>query len=569
MAQKDKTRSAFDKYGWFIFALLIVFEYLIFRSFVVNEIAPFYPTSHDQTSYLQMTYRLYDLMLKEGVFAGLRNALSQPAATGMFMPIQGALFFMLAGASRLSALTTNFIYFALLQFFVILTARSIWRGWTWPAIATGFILGLGTPFFGVGDLTDYRMDFLALCLFGIVISTVVASRVFEERRWALLGGVLAGFLILLRFLTAVYLAGIYGFVLGFLLVRYWMKKQPKESLARMKNLLWSGASSLIIAVPFLVNNRQAIFNYYVVNHFLNSEKAVRAAEQGVNSLFGHLAFYPISLLKHIGIVGLFLIALLGIAAIASRYGKNHTYRPEVHLPVGETLAFLGASVVIPIVMLTADMSKSPIVVSIVLIPLLWGIIIIAFQLCTTPKVGGSSGFDQRIISIFAALALAAGLIHYTINMTDRRPLYDRRADADTIKAMYLDIGNYAERQGLKTVNVFFATETLDFFGPQVFVTIYYEEEHRLIDADLMVGGVANTPSFKNIEPLLRKSSFVVVDGMLGRTSLLFPFDKAMAANLPQIKALLDKQFVRFGSYYAFGRSIDVYVKRGTTPSDKP
>ena len=76
------------------------------------------------------------------------------------------------------------------------------------------------------------------------------------------------------------------------LIQLKTSKDRARAATSAKNLFICGSAILVCVSPFLFLARDAIYNYYVVGHFLSAEKYIRAAEQGVRSLWDDLTYYP-------------------------------------------------------------------------------------------------------------------------------------------------------------------------------------------------------------------------------------------------------------------------------------
>src|SRR5262249_18625573 len=153
-------------------------QYLLFRSFVLRELAWTYPLNDDQLLYLTQAYGLFDAMRSP---RGARELLSmlaghraQIAANGVMLPTQASLLFFLRGASRLTALTLNLAYYVLWQVVTLLCVRSISGSIYLAAVAWGLVLAVHSPFLPIGGLTDFRGDSIALSLFGAFVAIVLA-----------------------------------------------------------------------------------------------------------------------------------------------------------------------------------------------------------------------------------------------------------------------------------------------------------------------------------------------------------------------------------------------------------
>ena len=108
--------------GWFLFLLLLLLQWSLFLHYVQREILWGHPMSFDQITYLARSYGTFDQMLMQGPLQGFVYGLRMPVAQGVMIHPQAALLFLVIGASRLSALTLNFLYFALFQFLLLLLA---------------------------------------------------------------------------------------------------------------------------------------------------------------------------------------------------------------------------------------------------------------------------------------------------------------------------------------------------------------------------------------------------------------------------------------------------------------
>src|SRR5262249_55260118 len=154
------------------------------------------------------------------------------------------------GASRLSALTLNFIHFALLQ--VALAWVLLWlsKRWSVALFAVGLLLTAGAPFWWVGGLMDFRIDFMAMSLFGVFACLLLRSGVCASRGWSLAAGALAGLCVLTRFLTMLYFTALFGILFVAFAARWWFGRGRRpESAARVVNLVLAGAVLVGCCLP--------------------------------------------------------------------------------------------------------------------------------------------------------------------------------------------------------------------------------------------------------------------------------------------------------------------------------
>src|SRR5262249_30903394 len=160
-----------------------------------------------------------------------------------------ALLFLVLGPTRLSALTVNFCYFALLQGVLAGTVSWLSRRWSLALAALGLLLACGTLYYPSGGLFDFRLDFAAFCLYGVVVGLALRSGLFLSRRWSLAVGAATGVLLLTRHLTAPYAGVVFvGFFL-FLCARWYLRRHdPRVRAAVLRRLGGLALAGAVVAV---------------------------------------------------------------------------------------------------------------------------------------------------------------------------------------------------------------------------------------------------------------------------------------------------------------------------------
>ena len=151
-----------------------------FLCYVHLQVAPYYPQVFDQLSYMSATTQLLDNFSRRGLAALIQPFLS-PMPTGITYPLQGALAQLVLGPSRAALLTVNLIYFLAVQLCLFLTVRRA-LGAPQPAwVALALFIGCVGIFKTAGGIADYRIDFAAMCLFGIWVCTLSWTREFTGK----------------------------------------------------------------------------------------------------------------------------------------------------------------------------------------------------------------------------------------------------------------------------------------------------------------------------------------------------------------------------------------------------
>src|SRR4029077_7842275 len=147
--------------------ILIIAEAVLFWAFYAREIAPYPPQNYDQAVYLTQTYALQEQVSTKGLGEFWRELWRNDHASSLALPIEGAFFGLVLGGARLPQQCVLLVAFCALQIFAFTTARIVFRDRVYGWIALGLILSETTLSFWAGGLFDFRLDFLAYCLYGI------------------------------------------------------------------------------------------------------------------------------------------------------------------------------------------------------------------------------------------------------------------------------------------------------------------------------------------------------------------------------------------------------------------
>jgi hypothetical protein len=455
---------------WIPLLALFAAETIIFYQQVAHNIAPFYPPNFDQLSYYLATYDLINDFQMRGFRAFIDEFLQPSSATGTTFVLQGALLSFVGGANRTALLTVNLLYLLAMEFTFFQTIRAHTGDIRFAWLGMALLLALATLFLRLGGVYDYRIDFSALCLYGIWTCLVVWSGAFRHSWRSLFASVIGILLIYSRFFTIMYVAAVFGGVLVATLITLWFNRSPDGAVVamqRLRNILISGTIIAIVCLPRLYLSREAIYNYYVVGHVLGEEKFIRAHELGIYTLLDHLWYYPKSILfTHIGSFALWMsVAILLISIVAARLIDRVTPAAllrRAHRFHSEFIA-LGFATLIPLAILTINVAKSPVVGGIIVVPIALALVLfcaavwprteITMQWPTwsvwTKAVPQKSARGWRIhtASIIAMIAMAIGVQNFlSKSLSSKLPA--PLADLEQITLLAKMIAGYAQENGL-------------------------------------------------------------------------------------------------------------------------
>lgn len=599
--QAEKFRVLIPIASHAVIFLLFLLEYALFSRYVTREVAPFYPPYFDQAFFLTETYRLYDAIRGTGSRVGwvkvLLGEFFSSDAQGHLMHIQTNIFMLHAGASRFTALVPGFAYFIVLQYAFFHVARKLTENYAMGFIIVGLMLSVSYPFYFAGALFDYRLDFIAFCVYGLFAASVVASDSFLARRGAVYATLVAWLLVLFRHVTVAYV-GITYLVMLVIIAAFYVQSgsidYKKECVARMKHIIASGISILVVMAPFVWLSRLDIYNYYGRHHVLGLDREFRLAHAKVHDFLSNLLYYPARLREHVGpscfsMILLFLL-LAFVLIVIKRINERKPPRaaadgPEIPtarsriLLAPETYVFLALLVAIPIAIITFDYNKSPVVAAGVIPPLLL-FIVLAFS---NALRGAGASFpvaarsrSRALWDRYAGLAIALLATAVFLNglnnqvVSYNRPSALRQVEGfGTIPRMYEEVGDWALKNG-KTP-LFIAVDRIsDYLTNGTFSIVYFERRGEFLPVMTALGSGLRTIPREEILAGLRASDAVFFSDSPAAVEegfkYVYPYDAAIDELRPELLKIIAEEFEFFGEYEFDGKSFQVYVRPGAKGS---
>ncbi len=500
--------------------LVLLIETLLFVTFYYREIAWYPPAYLDQAVYLARSYALQESATRNGLQELLRPFIEGGDGTSIVAPLEGALFGLFLGIPRLSRLSVGFVGFAVLQICAYSTARKLWDGRAYGFAALGLILCQSTLWFWAGGLFDYRMDFLAYCLYGIWACSVLRSGLFNDRKWAVASALVGVVLVLNRFLTIVYLLGVmlgFGTALAIIWIFFGKGDEPQLNLSKR---LWNLAGSLIVlfcgTVPFMVLNAKAFYKHYVVGTLTGDEKYIRAQEFGVTSLVGHLLYYPKSVLSdHLGpmfiagaliaiFAGIFLFFIARLRNLASTCGGSR--RTQILQGI-----YLFGAIAGPLVVLTCDVSKSPVVGGIVGVPCA---LLTVWLIAALPCGAGQAYrlLHRRVLGICAGVVVGLGVFNQLAHASKHLPEHNDPESYERLTELDRWFAENARESGLSNPTIS-ADIVSEWFAAQAITASAFEQTGKLVPFRQLLGGTIFGVERAEALSELANSDYVVLTTM--------------------------------------------------------
>jgi hypothetical protein len=545
-------------WGWGLIGLLILIQWLLFRQYAEREIVWGYPAYFDQAVYLAQCHEIYEVIIQDGFWRGIGHFVRMDLPNGRSLPLQGALMFLLFGASRLSALALNFLYFA--GFLAVLAYTLHWLTGRWAIAFTGIGLALasGTRFFWAGGYMDFRLDFINACNYGILLCLVIRSEMFRSRGWSLVVGVQIALTLWLRLLMAPILVGVFG-LLGVLFLY--------RSRAQLRNLLAAAALALVLLLPCLVPSLRQSLQYYV-GEAVSGAPAARADEQQIRNVTEWALYYVRSIaVDHLGRTFISLGAILIIVSLLVLAVSRGGIR-DAHIRLGgqfertETLMFLGASFLVPLLVLTIYPVRSPVVANI-LAPPAFGLVLLPVVIV----VGLSSAVFRSALIVNAWIVTATGAslllgLHNELgNLSRPGPHREYEEDTRKIVAFVDTFVTHCKRTGLK--RPFVALDRItDYLNGGTIRALAYERHGYILRPQYsMPQGMFPVSESQAIENIANADLAIVRDTdaplVLGYD---YPFNVEMRKHQERLRSAAAEHLERIATVQAFGEAIGLYIR---------
>ena len=329
-----------------------------------------------------------------------------------------------------------------------------------------------------------------------------------------------------RFLTAVYLFGVsigFAAVCG-VIVLLWRGDGDltRRMLRRLYNVVLSLGILAVIVTPFLIRNWREIFNYYGVGHLLSDVSSARAHQIGVDGLMEKLLFYPNSILRDqwgpTFVLGSAIVLICSLIVYLTNSGKARDARPPFR---DETfvlqLVFLVGAILGPIIVLTMDADKSPIVGSIIGVPA--ALLVVALSAHAVAVRGPEVQPIPKTVTVCSLAVFALGIGTVSDQLSRHLPEYAQRGDLMRLVELNKWMVGYASEHGWRDPGISVDAISPWFNGASITDT-GYEETGEFVEFHLMFGhDVMGTDRQEALSQLAQSDFFILTTESSQKTDL--------------------------------------------------
>lgn len=570
--QDDHAKKSFA----ILLLLIIIFlaEWLLFRSYVIRELA-WSPYLHDdETWYLPGSYETFEYIISNQKIPEFLFK----SPHGILYYLQASLFYLFFGASRLSALTLNLVYYILWQIIVFVSVYKITLNKNISIYALTLAMIIPGPMF-LTTMVYFDHGFIAMAMFWIFMCIVIGSNIFVDKKWSFFAGLISGLLILQRFYYASFLAAAYFILLiynsiGFLFNRRKSEKVKlkERNMTRIKNIIGSGILTTIIAGPILWKMKDLLFE-----HFFKPISGVSVEQDylfwGSKAGFGlkKYLFYPLQaknmfsndyFIISISVLIVTLILLI-FSLISNRISiKNEDVESayKVNLSGIQTIIFIGSCLFIPYFQLTSRVNKAGGLSGVFLSSIFW--IVLLSTIYFTVK-GVSLLQKGKILSRIMIYVAAFGII---IGLSFQIRLYSNHAkplstpeiknDMDEINHLFDDMGIICKKNEWTKPGISVDNWIWYLYGNAWNLkSVHYERQGKILDIQPRLGQSMFPVDLKKAVRLVRASNMVIIgipqEGY-------YPVLENEKETLPKIWEIVKSEFKFYSSYSIEGSNISLY-----------
>lgn len=560
-------RMLLNRSHW-VFVIVLLLQVAAFYSFVAREISGAYPFAHDQAGYLASSHQVFENMLSRGVFRAIWQGMTGNEPTGMLLPSEGAFLYLLFGVSRAAALTVNLFHWIVLQCVVFATFWKMTRSATWGYYSVGLLLLTATPFQFVGGMFDFRVDFSAACILGVICSLVIYMQGSGSRRatWYLAGA--CCYAVCLRHFLLIFLGAAFGLIFLVFFARYTRATRDQRLVERIPlgNFLIPTFCLALTGLFVITVKYEAIYSYYVVGHITGGENKVRAVESGADAI-GRYAFYPVAIVQqHLGYpalaVSVMVLLVLALLALYARFGR--VAAGSVVLPPllidRTTVAFVSTLVVVTLVVLTSDTSKSTVVGSLFTAPVLLLVAVLTIAVARMARANATTNV-KRVLIVVPLIVFVLGSARTLESYSSRTSLTLLRGQFEQIPRAYRAIGDQLILFEI-TNPKFFSDRLTDYQAPIAFQSSYYEMTGRLIKPDNPVGRDLMMTDFKPFREHLQDLDVAMISENISARDLQSPLptEQLFRGNAGEIRNLVSTRMTKIDEILVNDHVVGIYVK---------
>lgn len=533
-----------------LWLILIVVEYMLFRSYAVREAVNYAPIANDQSVYIRNTYDIYGL-LAQGEYGQAWTYINSVITSSALLSVVYALLFLF-GYSRLSLLSINFIFLVLMQIVGYKVMRKVTSSSAAGVIFVGLTLMINTSFASYGDLLDFRWDYIAFCLYTIWASLLLLWLHTKERKYMYLSAIVSGVLVFSRFWYALFVA---GFAVFYFMFQYIKKRIPFKTMLRDIAVyggicVAAGGWSIFAFLQNMVG--------YLISAGNSELNVLWNLDGGLAESFQHYTYWLFQ--EHLQIVfPFFLVLLLLLACIGTKQGSRTKSREYT-----KNAGYLLVVLLMPTAAFILQASQNTAVISVNLGVLALIAVYLAAAGGYEKSPTGDISRKQVLVGMMALIAVLAGVGNYVVHTTGQHG-YHRDIDAaasDINKA----IVQYMIENNMESASYFMdrATDIIYSDTMEIYAYENYDRKIEVKEIPLQVNIARAECTSDEVEQALEASDFIIVSRNGYEQAPHYPIDSALEQHRARMKEYGDEEMLPIRTLEFLGGDVTVYARRSVS-----
>ena len=587
-------KEKYDIKTIFLICCIIFLEWFIFTSYVFREVAwsPF--VNGDATAYLGHSYLVFDSILKGNGIP--QEFIEGPHGIGLL--IVSFFLYLIFGASRVTALAPNLVFYLLFQLVSFYSIKYLSQSTKLAFCILGLILCLQIPFQLnpnlLFNIMEYQREFPVFSLFGIMIWFVIISDEFRDTKYTLYSAIVASMVVIYRYVTIFHIIGLFSIYITILLCRSFRRyinhtAIVKEEINLVRNIiLFLVVLASSISYPLYLARKALLSHYFEgVITGKRDEAFISLYQQGVKSFFEQVIYYPNVIINvFVGkwfinlvilLIVFFIISIILPIKSYSNYHLAKRIRPTVASIIRKRYSYLFCflAIIVPLTLLTFYPTRSAQMGVVVVPPLLILLFTFFIDMYQYEHCELGSSLSIKINNFFCVFILCGGIFFQLKSYATVGLSTVAKESYMEVARLYDDI--YRSAKAAHNMNPIISSDFIENYNlmcGQAIVSYVYEHNHEILRPRC---GVPRDVGAKyNLEQALSGifGSDLIILSMNERslanwpvklrdplTDPLsdYPFPKSIASIRSIIRSDVIDNFKLIGKYEIFNRTIGLFA----------
>jgi hypothetical protein len=258
------------------------------------------------------------------------------------------------------------------------------------------------------------------------------------------------------------------------------------------------------------------------------------------------------------------LATLNVVLLAGLwYRRSMIRRVAGRLQAPFSYGFFIISLLVPLAVLTAIVSKSPVVGNVLLPSLLW-LILLPIARFSAAKPSGA--VPAGLLFGLAVVLVACSIGLSTHEYKSRNGWTARAPECSEVARLYESLAKHASREGGAKAPSISVDCVRDCLCPLAMTASIYERDRVFLDFKPQLGFGIMAVTEADAYAHVKASDFVVLSDNPSPTTSFYPFDHSMEQLRPKLRAFCDNNYTLLERVQLLDRKLLLYMRPGADAS---